>query len=471
MSRRLVLSFEEAALFREEYERNILNGGAFIHTEESFDARDLVEVELALGFRGESVVLEAEIVHCLGAEQAGSAAAAGVAVQFLEPVSVLRDSLQRFVEEGSAARENAVTERGAGAEADGAEQSAGTSPGEGGFLEADFEAAFADEPASESNQVPGSDLSDLEPSEVDLAEGDELEDLRDAPVERRKAPRVRTRVPARVDARSLSLEGRTRDLSEAGVLISADASGLPIGKAVKLELVHPVSGERLEIEGTVSRHVESEGTVAAVGIEFGRTEAGEELGEFLDDVSQAEKALEHTGIHGAIEELGMAALVRMLGTHAERGTLTLVSGVEDGSIDFENGVLRQARLGELRGVKALSRFLTWSKGSFEFHARLGPAEGELAAIDLEDAIQEAIRQHEDLIRAELTGILDPAAQFTIDGEALRAESCLSKTQEAVLDLAAASFTVRRILDVIPQPDAEVIEALKSLLDAEIIKPA
>jgi Tfp pilus assembly protein PilZ len=432
MSRRLVVSFEEAAIFREEYERNIVNGGVFIHTAEEFDARDVVEIELELGFRGESVVLEAEVVHCLGAEQAGSPAAAGVAVQFLEPASVLRDSLQRFVEE-----DPVVEER----------------------------------PASGPSEAPGPDLFDLEPSEVDLPQADEQKDLRDAPVERRKAARVRTRVPARVDARSLSLEGRTRNLSEGGVLISADASGVPIGKVVTLELSNPVSGERIEIEGTVSRHVETEGTVAAVAIEFGEAAAGEELGAFLEDVSQAESALGRTGIYGAIEVLGMAALVRMLGTSAERGTLTLISGVEDGSIEFENGMLRQARLSELRGVKALSRFLTWNKGTFEFHAHLGPVEGELAAIDLEDAIQEAIRQHEDLIRAELTSMLDPAARFTIDGEALRAESSLTKIQEAVLDLVAASFSVRRILDVIPQPDAEVIDALKNLLDAEIIRPA
>ena len=76
---RLRLSFAEADAFREEYERNIVKGGAFIHTAEEFEVRDVVEVELDLGFCGESVVLEAEIVHTLPVEQAGSAATAGVA--------------------------------------------------------------------------------------------------------------------------------------------------------------------------------------------------------------------------------------------------------------------------------------------------------------------------------------------------------------------------------------------------------
>ena len=208
-----------------------------------------------------------------------------------------------------------------------------------------------------------------------------------------------------------------------------------------------------------------------MGIEFGREAGGDELAAFLEDVNQVEKQLKRTGIYGAIEELGMVALLRMFGMTARQGTLTVISGVEDGSIDFENGVLRYAQLGELRGVKALSRFLSWEQGRFEFHAHLDPADGEPAAIALEEAIQEAIRQREDLMRVELTGILDPAARFAIDAETLRGESGLTKTQEAVLDLVAAGFSVRRILDVIPQPDAEVLEALKSLLDGEIIRPA
>ena len=84
--------------------------------------------------------------------------------------------------------------------------------------------------------------------------------------------------------------------------------------------------------------------------------------------------------------------------------------------------------------------------------------------------QEAIRQREELIRAEFNGILDPAACFAIDGEALHGESSLTKIEEAVIDLVAARFSVRRILDVIPQPDADVFAALKSLLDGEIIRP-
>jgi len=363
MLRRLRLQFADAAVFREEYERNIINGGAFIHTAEEFEVRDLVEVELELGFCDASVVLEAEIVHSVRAEQTGAKAVAGVAVQFLEPAPVLRDTLQRFVG-GEAV-----------AEADFAE------PAEKPLFSEDDVTSLDPEEMPELGQVgEASEASFFDPSEVDFSAGEEEEEAFAGAVDRRKAPRVRTRVPARVDAKGVSLEGRTRDLSQAGALISADASDLPIGKAVKLELVHPATGEQLEVEGTVSRHVETEGTVAAVGIEFGPDTAGDGVAAFLEDVKQTERDRRRTGIYGAIGELGMAALVRMFGINARRGTLTVISGVEEGSIGFEDGSLRQVQLGEVRGVKALSRFLSWERGSFEFHAQLDPADGEPLAI-------------------------------------------------------------------------------------------
>jgi Tfp pilus assembly protein PilZ len=491
MARRLRLPFADAAEFRKEYERNIVNGGAFIRTAEEFEVRELAEVELELGFCGDSVVLEAEIVHFVGAEQADSEEAVGVAVQFLEPAPQLRDALQRFIDENVPTRADVaepVAEDPTGVAED--------PPGHDDVISDDLEGSLGDvyleetsEPAAEDSpghdDVTSIDLEELpeevhleemsegpvfDPSEVDLPQSREEEDPLAAALDRRKAPRVRTRVQARVDAKSMSLEGHTRDLSRSGALVSADASDLPVGKAVTLELVHPVTGEELEVEGSVSRHVETEGTVAAVGIEFGPEASDDGVAAFVEDASQAETERQRTGIYGAIQELGMAALLRMFALNARRGTLTVTSGVEDGTIGFENGILRHVQLGEVRGVKALSRFLTWERGDFEFHARLDPADGEPVAVAVEEAIQEAIRQREDMIRAELTDMLDPAACFAIDGEALRGENGLSKTEEAVLDLVAARFSVRRILDVIPQPDAEVIEALRSLLDGEVIRP-
>ena len=46
---------------------------------------------------------------------------------------------------------------------------------------------------------------------------------------------------------------------------------------------------------------------------------------------------------------------------------------------------------------------------------------------------------------------------------------IGKTEQAVLELAAAGFTVRRILDVIPENDAAIRSAISALLDRGIIR--
>ena len=46
---------------------------------------------------------------------------------------------------------------------------------------------------------------------------------------------------------------------------------------------------------------------------------------------------------------------------------------------------------------------------------------------------------------------------------------LSKVEEALLDVAQAGFTVQRALEVIPEPDAEIFRALRSLVDNEMLE--
>ena len=60
------------------------------------------------------------------------------------------------------------------------------------------------------------------------------------------------------------------------------------------------------------------------------------------------------------------------------------------------------------------------------------------------------------------------ATFRVDREACAPGSSPSKIEEAVLDLAEAGFTLRRIVDVIPERDAEILGAVHALLDQEAL---
>src|SRR4030095_6611579 len=123
-----------------------------------------------------------------------------------------------------------------------------------------------------------------------------------------------------LDTAHVSLEGRTRDVSESGVLLSVDGSDLPVGKGVRLTLVHPDTGERVEVQGRVARHVEGAGTGAAVAIDFEVGTPANALSGFVRDVQALEARRGARGIAGAIEELGMGNLLQMFGPVSRGGT-------------------------------------------------------------------------------------------------------------------------------------------------------
>jgi len=425
MTRRLRISFERPEDFRAEFDRNIAQGGLFIAGGAGFELREVVEVEIALEFMGERRTLEAEIVHV--------SEGAGVAVEFLRPAGELR-------------AEFAAALAGTGAEPRARARSA--------------EAATA------------ADGGDLEPRrelglESSLA-------APEAPVrrqeERRRSPRARVRLPALLDGASARVEGVTRDLSETGALISADASELPPGKTVRLRLRNPETGDPVEVSGRVSRHMATAGTVAAVSVEFEVPAVQKpELAALVRAAEQVHQQRAAEGISGRIEELGMPSLIQMLGRSSPKGTLSATSGTEEGVLAFEGGNLRYVRLGATRGIKALTRILQWSSGSFEFHAHVDALEVEDEALRLEAALLEAMRRLDESASKGIAP-LDSAGRFQVDRSVLASVGALAKVEEAVVDLATAGLTVRRILDVVPEDDAQVSAALVALIEQGVLRP-
>ena len=504
MSGRLRLQFDDAEAFRVEFEKNIAKGGAFVSTADDFELRTIIEVELVLSFCGESRVLEAEVVHAVP----GTA----VAVEFLRPATELRDELGSLVDGPSIETPGAPLELADAAERLelGAEPDAvdlggepafgegldlGDAPpdanasdfdedaidfedrldfdtgdlelGEGGGADDDLDALDGIDPmaisADDLSEALGNVSTDAEPASAGAAEAGAIEDPLAALDDRRRAHRAVARVPARLDTTNVSLEGRTRDLSETGVLISADANELPIGRDVQLALQHPTTGERFQIAGKVSRHIQGEGTVAAVAIAFAPEdeEQDAQVRAFVNETRRLDAERSASGISGRIEELGMPGLIQMLSGSSTAGTLTAECGQEEAVLAFEGQNLRYVRLGALRGVKALSRMLRWETGRFSFHSEVDALQDEDEPVNLTSVLLEAARQLDESDRRELAAF-DPEATYRVVVDAI-ADGAPSQTEQAVLELAAAGLTARRIMDVIPEPDAQVREAITELV--------
>lgn len=283
--------------------------------------------------------------------------------------------------------------------------------------------------------------------------------------ERRAAPRSPARVPARVESQESTLGARTRNVSHSGALLSLEGPPVPVGATVRLTLLHPTRGETLEVDGVVARHVESEGRVAGLAVRFAPpAEEKARVERFVEELGSIEHARRLGGIMGPLEELGAVSLVQMFGASAPRGTLTLQRGEEEAVLRFEAGILRSVRLGPVSGAKALARLLAWREGRFEFHARLDAEAPDEPLGPLDAAVIEAVRQRDELARLGPERI--PAAARLRPARGSRGGPAdAGKTQEAVLDLAAAAMPWWRILDVVPVPDAEVLAAALALLDA------
>jgi Tfp pilus assembly protein PilZ len=284
---------------------------------------------------------------------------------------------------------------------------------------------------------------------------------------RRRWPRTRARVAARIGGEDGVVSGRTRDLSQGGALVGVDAA-VETGQSVQLTLQHPTTGEEMEVAGRVVREVEGESGVTAVAVEFDLPDAQREAVEgFVEDIQRVEHARRLGGIVGAIESLGPQNIVQMFATTAPEGSVILRSGSEEGTIVFQGGLLRSARIGTLVGMKALVRMLAWSEGSFEFQASVEDGDVTGAPLPLEAALLDAARQLDEGGRVDATRF-PLHAKLAIGPQAPGGRD-LSKVEAAVLDLARVGFSVERVLEVIPEPDPEILRALDALSDEDLVE--
>lgn len=293
----------------------------------------------------------------------------------------------------------------------------------------------------------------------------------DQEADRRRAPRRVARVPVMLECVDGGhLTGRTRDLSHSGVLLSIDGPPVAAGRPVKITLDHPTFDERLEVPAHVVRHLDVEGSVTALACEFDPPTGREkEIVAFIDDVQTSEHGRRLRGVTGAIGELGIINVIQVFGGCTRSGTLTVIRGYEEGRVVFEDGLLREVRLGPVSGMKALSRIVGWREGNFEFHARVEVGFEAANPSSLDAALLEATRQQDELARIETTH-LPAGGRFRVDRKKLDAERAgLSKLEDSVAELAGAGMTLRQILDVIPEADVEIYKALASVADLGLIQ--
>jgi hypothetical protein len=249
------------------------------------------------------------------------------------------------------------------------------------------------------------------------------------------------------------------------VLVSVPGESVPIGTRVQLTIDHPTNGESLDVDATVTRQVAGKGGIVALAIEFDPpAEQQDEVRRFIADLQSAEHSRRLGGMHGSLQEIGPQNLLQMLGKTAPSGTLTVTNDNEEAVVGFENQMLCYVQLGPISGMKALTRVIGWDDGSFEFHARLEPMESDQQPMLLDAALLEATRNLDELGTLDLSVLLPDSKVRFQSAPAGPGGADVSKVENAVLDLARGEFTIRRIVDMIPEPDVEILRALAFLAD-------
>ena len=197
-----------------------------------------------------------------------------------------------------------------------------------------------------------------------------------SPFERRREGRAAVRVVAHLRARlglvaGRTIDGWTRNLSLAGVLVAISGEPPAVGEKVQVSIVHPTTGEARPIPGIIARHdVDQSGGVHGVGIRFlVCSQEAQATHEFLEQVKASEHARRLGAVTGSIDTLGLDDLLLSFGRCVPRGRFTLIGPDAVGTVHVADGRLVGAQVSDEIGVDALVRMSTWQSGRFEFHAK------------------------------------------------------------------------------------------------------
>jgi len=205
--------------------------------------------------------------------------------------------------------------------------------------------------------------------------------------------------------------------------------------------------------------------------------AVEELSARIERLLERNAALknaEHDGstalLAGSVEHLAISDLLQILALNGKDGTVRLHRKDELGRIEFLGGRIVDAEAGPARGAKALFRMLGWSDATFRVMAR----EGEVLETTITSAtatvLMEGLVSLDEWARwAEL--LPDPQARIQLadDAPSRLQGQVLRPVEFDVLARSKSGITIASALEESPHPDAQVAEAICTLLARGVVR--
>ncbi len=172
---------------------------------------------------------------------------------------------------------------------------------------------------------------------------------------------------------------------------------------------------------------------------------------------------------GSVEHLAISDLLQILALNGKDGTVELRRRDDEGRIEFLGGQIVDAQAGAAHGTKALFRMLGWSDATF----RVVPREGTVSRSTITGATSNVLMdglvsfdewgRWKDLLPGPDTRLdLAPDARSRLHGHAV------TPAEFDVLARAKGGITVARAVEDSPHPDAQVAEAICTLLARGVV---
>jgi CheY-like chemotaxis protein len=165
-------------------------------------------------------------------------------------------------------------------------------------------------------------------------------------------------------------------------------------------------------------------------------------------------------IAGQLSQMSVADLLQVFAMNRKSGRLLLHHAGGNAEIVMVEGRVHDARGPRVSGEKALFRYLPLREGTFEFQPGRSAIPDRIHR-SIDDVLLEAMRQNDE--RARLAGSLPPADAHLVLGVDPQVMPDQHPVVAEVLQLAAGGTTLTELLDRGTATDADLAQAVASLL--------
>jgi DNA-binding response OmpR family regulator len=229
--------------------------------------------------------------------------------------------------------------------------------------------------------------------------------------------------------------------------------------SVERELPHRLRGLRSGADDYVTKPFEVEELHARVERSVERRRALEEArlgGAYL--------------LGGSVEHLSMSDLLQILALNRKDGVLHLAEDGREGRILFEDGGIVHAACDEVTGLKALYRMLGWSRARFRLVSGNGAAPERTIDVPSTNALMDGLVSLDEWNRfRDVLPARDARLEETGEAQARLAKRPVTTAELDVLARARMGVPVGDILEGSPLPDADLAEAIVTLVTDGILE--